>query len=84
MRMKAPAAIMNDSRRFSSVWRLTTLAGRRFSSIGQAVTDTIADVKVGRKPISAYTDAVKTWQSQGGNQLRDFYQGIREKYGTGQ
>jgi putative aldouronate transport system substrate-binding protein len=56
----------------------------QYSSIGQAVDDTIADVKVGRKPISAYTDAVKTWQTQGGNALRDFYQGIRDKYGTGQ
>jgi ABC-type glycerol-3-phosphate transport system substrate-binding protein len=56
----------------------------QYSSIGQAVTDAMADVKVGRKPISAYTDAVKTWQDQGGNALRDFYQGIREKYGTGQ
>lgn len=56
----------------------------QYSSIGQAVTDTIADVKVGRKPISAYTDAVKTWQAQGGNALRDFYQGVRDKYGTGQ
>lgn len=56
----------------------------QYSSINQAVTDTISDVKVGRKPISAYTDAVKTWQSQGGNALRDFYQGIRDQYGTGQ
>ncbi len=56
----------------------------QYSSIGQAVVDTIADVKVGRKPISAYTDAVKTWQAQGGNALRDFYQGVRDKYGTGQ
>ncbi len=56
----------------------------QYSSIGQAVLDTIADVKVGRKPISAFTDAVKTWQNQGGNALRDFYQGIRSKYGTGQ
>jgi ABC-type glycerol-3-phosphate transport system substrate-binding protein len=56
----------------------------QYSSIGQPVLDAIADVKVGRKPISAFTDAVKAWQSQGGNALRDFYQGIREKYGTGQ
>ena len=36
----------------------------------------------GRKPVSAYQDALKTWQSQGGNQLRSFYEDIRQKYGT--
>jgi putative aldouronate transport system substrate-binding protein len=56
----------------------------QYSSIGQQVEDTITDVKFGRKPISAYTDAVKTWQSQGGNALREFYDGIRSQYGTGQ
>jgi len=56
----------------------------QYSSIGQQVEDTITDVKFGRKPISAYTDAVKTWQAQGGNALRTFYDGIRSQYGTGQ
>lgn len=56
----------------------------QYSSLNQAVIDTINDVKVARKPISAYTDAVKAWQSQGGNALRDFYQKIRDQYGTGQ
>ncbi len=55
----------------------------QYASIGQPVEDTIADVKLGRKPISAFQDAVKTWQQAGGNALRDFYQGIRDKYGDG-
>jgi putative aldouronate transport system substrate-binding protein len=55
----------------------------QYASIGQPVEDTIADVKLGRKPISAFQDAVKTWQQTGGNALRDFYQGIRDKYGDG-
>jgi putative aldouronate transport system substrate-binding protein len=41
-------------------------------------------VRFGRKPISAFQDAVKTWQSQGGNALRAFYEDIRTKNGTGQ
>jgi len=55
----------------------------QYASIGQQVEDTIGDVRLGRKPISAYQDALKTWQSQGGDDLRKFYDGIREKYGTG-
>lgn len=56
----------------------------QYSSIGQAVEDTITDVKFGRKTIADYQDAVKTWQNKGGDKLRDFYDGIRAKYGTGQ
>jgi putative aldouronate transport system substrate-binding protein len=56
----------------------------QYGSIGQAVEDTLADVRFGRKPIAAFTDAVKTWRSQGGDALRSFYEDIRTKYGTGQ
>jgi putative aldouronate transport system substrate-binding protein len=56
----------------------------QYSSIGQAVQDTIKDVQFGRKPISAFTDVVATWRKQGGDALRTFYDGIRSKYGTGQ
>jgi putative aldouronate transport system substrate-binding protein len=45
----------------------------QYSSIGQAVKDTIKDVKVGRKPVSAYQDAVKAWKSLGGDALRALY-----------
>jgi len=56
----------------------------QYNSIGQAVDDTIKDVIFGRKPISAYTDAVAAWRSAGGDALRTFYDDIRNKYGTGQ
>ncbi|MFC7480406.1 hypothetical protein ACFQX7_10655 [Luedemannella flava] len=55
----------------------------QYSSIGQAVKDTLNDVKVGRKPISAFTDAVAAWRKNGGDELRKFYEGIRDKYVTG-
>lgn len=55
----------------------------QYASIGKPVTDTIDDVKLGRKPVSAFQDAVKTWRSSGGDQLRTFYEGIRSKYGDG-
>ena len=56
----------------------------QYSSIDQAVEDTIKDVKLGRKPISAFQDAVKTWQSQGGNAAAQLLRGHPHKYGTGQ
>jgi ABC-type glycerol-3-phosphate transport system substrate-binding protein len=56
----------------------------QYSSIGQSVDDAAKDVRYGRKPISAFTDAVKSWKAQGGDQLRAFYEDIRTKYGTGQ
>jgi putative aldouronate transport system substrate-binding protein len=55
----------------------------QFSSLGLPMIDTITDVKLGRKPISAWTDAVAAWRKQGGDDLRKFYDGIREKFGTG-
>ncbi|HKT00850.1 MAG TPA: hypothetical protein VJT31_15070 [Rugosimonospora sp.] len=55
----------------------------QYASIGKPVTDTIDDVKLGRKPVSAFQDAVKAWRSAGGDQLRSFYEGIRSKYGDG-
>jgi ABC-type glycerol-3-phosphate transport system substrate-binding protein len=56
----------------------------QYAKLTQPVEDTLIDVRFGRKPISAFQEAVKTWQSQGGNQLRSFYEDIRTKYGTGQ
>jgi ABC-type glycerol-3-phosphate transport system substrate-binding protein len=56
----------------------------QYASIGQPVEDTIADVRLGRKPVSAFRSAVDTWRKQGGDQLRAFYDDIRAKYGTGQ
>lgn len=56
----------------------------QYASIGQQVEDTMKDVRFGRKPIDAFTSAVGTWRKQGGDQLRAFYEDIRNKYGTGQ
>ncbi|MFI5913102.1 hypothetical protein [Dactylosporangium sp. NPDC051541] len=55
----------------------------RFGSLGKPMIDTITDVKLGRKPISAWTDAVEQWRKTGGDDLRKFYEDIRTKYGTG-
>ncbi|GGM05113.1 extracellular solute-binding protein [Dactylosporangium sucinum] len=56
----------------------------QFGSLTQPMKDTITDVKLGRKPISAWTEAVANWRRQGGDDLRKFYEDIRTKYGTGQ
>jgi len=56
----------------------------QYAKLTQPVEDAILDVRFGRKPVSAFQDAVKAWQSQGGNQVRAFYEDIRKKYGTGQ
>lgn len=42
------------------------------------------DVRNGRKPIGAFTEAVAARRKQGGDELRKFYEGIRDKHGTGQ
>jgi len=34
-------------------------------------------------PVPYTTNAVANWRKQGGDDLRKFYDGIREKYGTG-
>ncbi|WP_426504779.1 hypothetical protein ACPPVO_45115 [Dactylosporangium sp. McL0621] len=56
---------------------------KQYNTLSKPMTDTITDVKLGRKPISAWTDAVANWRKTGGDELRTFYDGIRQKYGTG-
>jgi putative aldouronate transport system substrate-binding protein len=56
----------------------------QYASLTQPMEDTIKDVRFGRKPIDAYKSALDTWRRQGGDQLRKFYEDIRDKYGTGQ
>ncbi|MEV0272693.1 hypothetical protein AB0H43_28270 [Hamadaea sp. NPDC050747] len=56
----------------------------QYASIGQQVEDTIKDVRSGRKSIDDYRAAVVAWRKQGGDELRKFYEVIREKHGTGQ
>jgi putative aldouronate transport system substrate-binding protein len=47
-----------------------------YASIGQPFIDLEKDISRGRKPISALDDALATWKSSGGDQLREFYQGL--------
>lgn len=56
----------------------------QYASLEQQVEDTMKDVRFGRKPIDAFKASVDTWRKQGGDQLRAFYEDIRNKYGTGQ
>ncbi|WP_194924286.1 hypothetical protein [Catenulispora pinisilvae] len=48
-----------------------------------ALEAVITDVRMGRKGVSDYQSALSTWQNNGGNQLRTFYEGIAKQYGTG-
>lgn len=48
-----------------------------------ALESVITDVRVGRKTVTDYQNALSTWKSQAGNTLRTFYEGVAEKYGTG-
>ena len=48
-----------------------------------ALEAVITDVRMGRKSVSDYQSALTTWRNNGGNQLRDFYEGIAKQYGTG-
>jgi putative aldouronate transport system substrate-binding protein len=42
-------------------------------SINQAYTDAITDIMAGRRPLTDYDQAVKDWQTNGGNQIRTEY-----------
>ena len=46
----------------------------KFGSLGSPFDDLKADVANGRKELSALDDAIKTWKSNGGDELRTFYQ----------
>ncbi|MGC5165708.1 sugar ABC transporter substrate-binding protein [Luteimicrobium sp. DT211] len=48
----------------------------QYASLGQPFTDLEKDYARGRKSSSDLDAAIKTWQSSGGDQLRDFYQKI--------
>jgi ABC-type glycerol-3-phosphate transport system substrate-binding protein len=56
----------------------------QYAKLNQPMVDVSMDVRYGRKPVSAFQEALKTWQAQGGEQMRAFYEDIRTKYGTGQ
>ena len=55
----------------------------QYGAIGQPVRDTMTDVRLGRKTIDDFKEAVRTWRNAGGDKLRDFYKGIMDQYGTG-
>ncbi|WP_156252644.1 extracellular solute-binding protein [Pseudactinotalea terrae] len=44
---------------------------RKGSQIGGALGDVQTDILAGRSPVSAWTEAVKRWKSDGGDQIRD-------------
>ncbi|GAA2634950.1 type 2 periplasmic-binding domain-containing protein [Paractinoplanes durhamensis] len=56
----------------------------QYANLNQPMVDVSIDVRYGRKPISAFTDALQTWKSSGGEELRKFYEDVKNKYGTGQ
>jgi putative aldouronate transport system substrate-binding protein len=48
---------------------------------GGALYDMINNVVRGRNTVADYKAAVKSWQANGGNAMRRFFDGIRAKYG---
>lgn len=53
------------------------LAAAQFTSTGNIMDEVVR----GRSTVADYKAAVKQWQSNGGNSLRRFFDGIRAKYG---
>lgn len=46
-------------------------ASRKGAQIGSALGSVEVDILEGRKPVSAWTDAVERWKKDGGDQIRD-------------
>ncbi|WP_163544079.1 extracellular solute-binding protein [Occultella kanbiaonis] len=61
-----PTAISNPS---STLFSETE--SRKGPQIGSALSDLEVDILQGRKPVSAWTDAVQTWKNGGGDAMRD-------------
>jgi putative aldouronate transport system substrate-binding protein len=55
----------------------------QYATIDQPIFDTITDVRLGRKTLQDYKDALETWRKAGGNALRDFRKSVMDQYGTG-
>lgn len=47
---------------------------RKGNQIGSALGDIENDIIQGRKPVSAWSDAVETWKKNGGDKMRDEYE----------
>jgi putative aldouronate transport system substrate-binding protein len=67
MNISVPASLAN-------AWNAATFTN--------ATGNIIQEVVRGKSSIADYQAAVKSWQTNGGNALRTFYDGIRSKYGT--
>ncbi|TDE88787.1 extracellular solute-binding protein [Occultella glacieicola] len=61
-----PTAIPNPSATLFS-----ETESRKGTQIGTALRDLEVDILQGRKPVSAWTDAVQTWKDGGGDAMRD-------------
>ena len=48
--------------------------GKKGSTLTQSMSDTVTSVIAGRKPLSAFDDAVKRWRSGGGDAIRKEYE----------
>jgi len=48
-----------------------------------ALESVITDVRLGRKTVTDYQNALTTWKNQAGNTLRSFYENVAKQYGTG-
>jgi len=48
-----------------------------------ALESVITDVRLGRKTVTDYQNALTTWKKQAGDTLRGFYENVARQYGTG-
>ncbi|MFF5278658.1 extracellular solute-binding protein [Streptomyces sp. NPDC000133] len=56
---------------------------QRYASLYTPFDDLQKDIRRGRKKVSDVDVAVTTWKNSGGDKLRDWYQGILDKNGSG-
>ncbi|MDQ0792799.1 extracellular solute-binding protein [Streptomyces sp. B1I3] len=56
---------------------------QRFASLYTPFDDLQKDIRRGRKKVSDIDSAVTTWKNSGGDKLRDWYQDLLEKNGSG-
>jgi putative aldouronate transport system substrate-binding protein len=64
-----PGAVVNPA-----VGLYSETQSRKGNQINQALSDLESDIIQGRKKVSAWADAVKTWKKNGGDKIRDEYQ----------
>ena len=56
---------------------------QRYASLYTPFDDLQKDIRRGRKKVSDVDEAVNTWKKSGGDKLRDWYQDILDKNGSG-